>query len=79
MKTIILIVAIVFVIVGCAAQPPRVWHKSGATEEQFRRDQMSCRQYGMQSAQTNGLAGNMFVEVWIRDETTKCLVNLGYQ
>jgi hypothetical protein len=79
MKNTILIVAIVLSIVGCATQPPKVWYKSGATEEQFRRDQMSCQQYGMQSAQTHGLAGNMFVEMWISDETTKCLQNLGYQ
>lgn len=69
----------VLLIAGCATQAPTVWYKDGATEEQFRRDQMSCRQYGMQSAQANGLAGNIFVEIWISDEATKCLKNLGYQ
>lgn len=79
MKSKLLIVALALSVVGCATRPPKVWHKDGATEEQFRRDQMSCRQYGMQSAQANGLAGNMFVEVWISDEATKCLQNLGYR
>ena len=79
MKSKLLIVALALSVVGCATRTPKVWHKDGATEEQFRRDQMSCRQYGMQSAQANGLAGNMFVEVWISDEATKCLQNLGYR
>jgi len=79
MKKIMLIIVAAVSLSACAAQQPRVWNKDGATEEQFRRDQMSCRQYGMQSAQANGLAGNMFVEIWIRDETTKCLQNLGYR
>lgn len=65
-------------LVGCAAQHPQVWRKDGATEEQFRRDQLTCRQYGMQSAAANGLNGNLFVETWIRDETAKCLSGLGY-
>ncbi|PKN17180.1 MAG: hypothetical protein CVU68_10560 [Deltaproteobacteria bacterium HGW-Deltaproteobacteria-3] len=79
MKKVILIVVAAILFTSCAAQQPRVWHKDGATEEQFRRDQMSCRQYGMQSAQANGLAGNMFVEIHISSETTKCLENLGYR
>lgn len=65
-------------LVGCAAQHPQVWRKDGATDEQFRRDQLTCRQYGMQSAAANGLNGNLFVETWIRDETAKCLSGLGY-
>lgn len=32
----------------------------------------------MQSAQAHGLAGNGFVEIWISDETNKCLTQLGY-
>jgi hypothetical protein len=79
MKAKLLIVVLTLSVVGCATRPPKVWYKEGATEEQFRRDQMSCRQYGMQSAQSNGLAGNMFVEVWISDEAAKCLQNLGYR
>lgn len=79
MKNALLIAAVALSIVGCATRPPKVWYKDGGTEEQFRRDQMCCRQYGMQSAQANGLAGNMFVEMWISDEATKCLQNLGYQ
>lgn len=63
---------------GCATPQPVIWYKDGATEEQFRRDQMQCRQYGMQSAQANGLAGNMFVEMWISREAASCLQNLGY-
>jgi hypothetical protein len=70
---------IVILIAGCASNTQKVWYKDGATEEQFRRDKMSCRQYGMQSAQANGLSGNIFVEKWINDEATKCLQDLGYQ
>jgi hypothetical protein len=66
---------------GCAAMPPapKTWYKEGATEEQFRRDMMYCRQYGMQSAQSNGLAGNMFVESWVQREANNCLTGLGYR
>ena len=78
MKNVLFFAVVALSIGGCATQPPKVWYKDGGTEEQFRRDQMSCRQYGMQSAQTNGLAGNMFVEIWISDEANKCLQNLGY-
>ena len=72
------IISIAIALTGCAVQQ-KVWVKDGTTQEQFQRDQMSCRQYGMQSAMANGLAGNMFVEVWIQDETSTCLRNLGYQ
>lgn len=65
-------------IAACATAQPTVWSKPGATDEQFRRDQMQCRQYGMQSAQANGLAGNMFVEMWISKEAANCLQGLGY-
>lgn len=65
-------------VAGCAVQSPQVWRKEGATEEQFRRDQLTCRQYGMQSAAANGLNGNLFVETWIQDEAAKCLSGLGY-
>ena len=59
---------------GCLALPSqKTWYKSGATEEQFRRDMVSCRQYGMQSAQANGLAGNLFVEAWIQQQANECL------
>lgn len=65
---------------GCAAMPPApvTWYKDGGTEEQFRRDMIYCRQYGMQSAQSNGLAGNFFVGSWIQRETNSCLTGLGY-
>jgi hypothetical protein len=63
---------------GCAAPKPVIWDKPGATEEQFRRDHMNCRQYGMQSAVANGLAGNLFVESWVQQEAGKCLAGLGY-
>ena len=63
---------------GCAAGQPKIWNKPGGTAEQFGRDQMQCRQYGMQSAMANGLAGNMFVEIWISQETERCLQGLGY-
>lgn len=75
----IFIATSILVLVGCAVPKPTIWDKEGGTEEQFRRDHMTCRQYGMQSAQAHGLAGNMFIESWIGDETAKCLENLGYQ
>jgi len=78
MKRQLLILALALSVVGCVATAPKVWLKAGATDEQFRRDRLTCRQYGMQSAQANGLSGNMFVEVWISDRTTECLQGLGY-
>lgn len=63
---------------SCAARQPVTWYKPGGTDEQFRRDQMSCAQYGMQSAQAHGLAGNLFVDKWIADEATQCMHQLGY-
>jgi hypothetical protein len=79
MKNLVTCVVVFLVVAGCATQQPKVWYKAGATQETFRRDQMSCRQYGMQSAMANGLSGNMFVEVWIQKEADECLRNLGYQ
>jgi hypothetical protein len=73
------LVILSFMVFGCATTQPKVWYKSGATEDTARRDKMNCRQYGMQSAMANGLAGNLFVEVWIQDETAKCMRELGYQ
>ena len=78
MKRQLLLIALAVAVVGCAARQPKVWVKAGATDEQFRRDQLTCRQYGMQSAQANGLAGNLFVELWISDRTTECLQSLAY-
>lgn len=78
MKNYLIAAAVAVLVSACAAQKPVIWDKEGGTVEQFRRDQMSCRQYGMQSAQANGLAGNMFVEMWISDEAAKCMSNLGY-
>lgn len=65
---------------GCLpiAQAPKNWYKTGMTDDQMRRDMMTCRQYGMQSAQTNGVAGNLFVEGWIQQEANECMVGLGY-
>ena len=80
--TVTTITCLVLVVLsGCAAvpPPPKNWYKDGVTDEQFRRDMMSCRQYGMQSAQANGLAGNMFVESWIQREANTCLTGLGYR
>lgn len=72
-------VLLLLVLVGCAAQPQKTWYKAGATEEQFRRDSMSCQQLGMQSAAVNGLSGNIFVSMWVKDEAIKRLNNLGYR
>lgn len=79
MKTKLLVVVLALFLVGCVAKAPKVWYKAGATDDQFRRDRLTCRQYGMQSAQANGLAGNLFVEVWVSDRTNECLQGLGYQ
>lgn len=76
-KNILCFVALVSTLSACALQP-KVWTKPGATSDQFQRDKMNCRNYGMQSAMANGLAGNMFVEIWINQETEACLQNLGY-
>lgn len=79
MKRLMMASCAMALMAGCAAPQPKMWTKAGGSEEQFRRDQLTCRQYGMQSATANGLAGNLFVEKWIQDETAKCLRNLGYQ
>lgn len=79
MKTRTYITVIAIALTGCATQSDMIWVKDGATEEQFRRDKITCQQYGMQSAQANGLSGNMFVAVWINDEAKKCMENLGYK
>ena len=78
-KKILYAILIFLVIVGCVGMQPKTWYKAGATEETTRRDKMTCRQYGMQSAQAHGLAGNLFVESWIQEETEKCMRELGYQ
>lgn len=78
-KTTAVSLLFVLLLVGCAAPAPKAWYKDGVSEDIFRRDQMGCRQYGMQSAQANGLAGNMFVETWIQREAETCLRNLGYR
>lgn len=70
---------VMLMLTGCAAQQQKPWYKEGGTEEQFRRDSMACQQYGMNSATANGVAGNMFVSIWIRDEAIKCMNNLGYK
>lgn len=76
MKIIYLIVY--SMIAGCAVQPPKIWQKDGGTQEQFARDKLYCRQYGMQSATANGMANNMFVETWISREAGNCMQTLGY-
>lgn len=64
---------------GCATQgPQKLWYKDGSTQETFGRDKMYCRQYGMQSAMSSGLAGNMFVEIHINNEAIECMRNLGW-
>ena len=77
MKKMIVIGA-AFALVGCTTGPAMQWVKPGSTQSEFQRDNLTCRQYGMQSAMANGLAGNMFVETWIQRETGVCLRNLGY-
>lgn len=77
-KIIFTIITTTLMLSGCATQPPKVWSKPGASQEDFRRDSLTCRQYGMQSAMANGLGGNMFVEMWIRDKANECLAELGW-
>lgn len=76
-KNSLYLVVMIAMLSACALQP-KVWTKPGATADQFQRDKMNCRNYGMQSAMANGLAGNMFVEIWVSRETEACLQNLGY-
>ena len=66
---------------GCLGIPqsPNNWNKVGVSDDQMRRDMISCRQYGMQSAQSHGVAGNMFVEAWIIQEANQCMADLGYR
>ena len=80
MKTIILLscLACLLITAGCATGPAKLWYKDSVNPEQFARDKMSCRQYGMQSAMANGLSNNMFVELWISREAETCMVDLGY-
>lgn len=64
---------------GCASpRGPVVLTKVGMTQDQFQRDYLTCRQYGMQSATAYGLAGNWFVESWIEQQAVKCMKGLGY-
>lgn len=76
----ILIALFTLMLTGCfpITPAPKSWYKSGMSNDQMRRDMMSCRQYGMQSAQANGLAGNMFVEGWIQQQANECMTGLGY-
>jgi hypothetical protein len=74
----VLFLCMATVLGGCAAQPQGVWVNPRVTSEQAQRDWLTCRQYGMQSAQANGLSGNLFVESWIQREAGNCLSNLGY-
>ena len=72
MKRIASIISIALFLIllnGCLplAQAPKNWYKSGVSNDQMRRDMMTCRQYGMQSAQSHGVAGNLFVESWIQN------------
>lgn len=76
MKKIFVFIIAAMSIASCAQ---KTWVKAGATEETFQRDNLTCRQYGMQSATAHGMTDNMFVEMWIQDETTRCLNNLGYR
>lgn len=75
MKKSILLVSLLL-LTACANQKP--FYKVGITTDGFQRDRLTCRQYGMQSVQANGLSGNMFSEMWVRNETIKCLNDLGY-
>ncbi len=83
MKTPLSVILILFCLLslgGCFpfTPAPKSWYKSGMSNDQMRRDMMTCRQYGMQSAQSHGVAGNMFVEGWIQQEANECMTNLGY-
>lgn len=78
--TALLLAITTLILAGCfpITPAPKSWYKSGTTNDQMRRDMMTCRQYGMQSAQANGLSGNMFVEGWIQQQANECMTDLGY-
>lgn len=77
MRRLIWLICAALLAAACASQKP--WSRPGKSREEAQRDVLQCRQYGMQSAQAQGLAGNMFVELWINDEAAKCLRSLGYE
>lgn len=78
MKASIFAVLATVLMAGCATQQPTVWNKDGGTQEQFSRDQLTCRQYAMQAAQTMGLSGNLFVGIAISRDMNDCMRSLGY-
>jgi hypothetical protein len=60
--------------------PQKTWvRRDMPTAQETNRDWMQCRQYGMQSAMANGLAGNIFVESWVLREAHNCMRGLGYE
>lgn len=79
MKPLAIIVAIC--ISGCAVHEYRkTWvRRDMPNQETINRDNIMCRQYGMQSATANGMAGSMFIEPWIRRESENCMRGLGYE
>ena len=77
MKTVTAVI-LAALLAGCAT-PGRTYYKEGVTQEQFGRDQIACRQYGMQSVMSNGLSNNMFSEIWVQKEAGNCMAGLGYR
>ncbi|WP_157235690.1 hypothetical protein [Chitiniphilus shinanonensis] len=77
----LLLMTLLLTLTGCVAPPSsqKQWVMEGVSADNMRRDLLTCKQYGMQSAEANGLSGNMFVSVWIKDETAKCMKELGYE
>ncbi len=77
MKTIIT-AAVAAVLCGCETAPVRevVWIKNdGASVEDFRRDRITCVEYGYQKY---GGSRDFLTELFVAEDAKKCLKSLGY-
>ena len=74
MKTIVLVVAVLIGITGCAA--PMVWQKSGATQSDYNTDSYACEKDSRQSGYYGGgIAGALAM----KDFFKRCMVSKGYE
>lgn len=71
------IVLVLISVPGCV--PPKVYRQAGITNYQQQKDLMLCTQNARGWAATNGVEGNMFVEVSVGLRVEECMRNLGYQ
>jgi hypothetical protein len=77
MKTILYL--FILTLTACAPVQTRQWQNPNLTYDQQQRDKLYCRQFGVQEAELNGFAGNMFVELLITNYQNSCLTELGYK